>query len=605
MNEQAQLDVVLSLKDNLSGKMAGVTKNLSSMGDQFASVGSMAMKGLAVAGAGLSALAAVGIKGAADFEQTRISMETMLGSAEKAGSILKDISSFAAATPFEFPELANSAKQLLAFGFTADESMKSIKMLGDVSAGLNIPMSDLSYLFGTLKAQGKAMTIDIRQFAMRGIPIYETLAKVMKTSVAGVGELVTAGKVGFPEVNKAFELMTAEGGKFGGLMAKQSQSLSGLYSTLKDNIGFALREIIGINTEGTVRDGSIFDILRKSAGSFIEWITANQANIIAFFTNLVTAIQTFASNVQTYLGPVFSAIVGFFSDMENRRALFIATLAVLTVAIAAWAVTTIIAMAPITLMILALGVIVFAFTKAWNENFLGMRDIFLAVWNGMKSFYDGYIVPLWKKLKEDNDKVMEVWRNNWDNIKWIFQGAWQAIVGIFQIAWAVFSGVFKVGIDIFTGNWSKAMGDVGAIFSGAWTGIKNVFQGVAKSLMGIMSELVNYFIRKINSLIDKANKIPGIKMGKIGEADMGDVPSFAVGANYIPRDMIAQIHEGEMIVPKAFNPAAGGSGMGGGSVTIQINGDNHFNNDTDINMLVDKIEQRLSRKLERAAWGMA
>jgi hypothetical protein len=263
----------------------------------------VAALGAATATAGVSA-----IKSAAGFEQTRIGLENMLGSADAAKSLLSDISKFAADTPFEFPELASATKQLVAFGFTGKDAFKTMTQLGDVSAAIGAPIGDLAYLMGTLRTQGRAFTVDIRQFAQRGVPIYEYLAQVLHTNTNELSGMIEAGKVGFPEVQKAFELMTSEGGKFHGAMAKQSKSLAGLWSTLSDNIGQAGRELIGINQNGDIVAGSIFDKLRLSIGKLIEVLPTMLANFKQTVSDVTAKVGEFADKVGDYLGPKVIAL---------------------------------------------------------------------------------------------------------------------------------------------------------------------------------------------------------------------------------------------------------------------------------------------------------
>lgn len=235
------------------------------------------------------------VRMAADFEQTKIGITNMVGSAEVAGDVLEDVSRMASRTPFEFPELADSTKQLIAFGFNAEEAVSTVAGLGDVSAAIGAPMGDLAYLMGTLKTQGRAMTIDIRQFAQRGIPIYEYLAKTMGVTTEEVGKLVEEGKVGFPEVEEAFKAMTSEGGQFYNAMEAQSQSFNGLMSTLKDEIGFALREIVGINLRGEIREGSVFAILKEQAFEFVAFLKEDGAEIAKTISNIATGTIDFIS----------------------------------------------------------------------------------------------------------------------------------------------------------------------------------------------------------------------------------------------------------------------------------------------------------------------
>lgn len=207
-----------------------------------------------------------------EAEQTEIAFEALIGNAELAKSTLADLRKFAAETPFESPEIMAAAKQMIAFGETADNIVPTMKSLGDVSAGLNIPLGQLTYLFGTLKAQGRAMTVDINQFAMRGIPIWKELEKQTGKSNAEVRKMVEQGQVGFPMIEQAFKNMTAEGGLFHGQLQKQSQSLSGLVSTLKDNVGMVLSDV-GKKLVETFNVKEVIKQLGDAAQEAGRWIT--------------------------------------------------------------------------------------------------------------------------------------------------------------------------------------------------------------------------------------------------------------------------------------------------------------------------------------------
>jgi hypothetical protein len=171
----------------------------------------------------------------AAFEQTEISLTTMLGSTEKATGLIKEMQEAARQTPYSFSEIANTGKQLIAFGVGASDVVGTLKRLGDVAAGLSQPIGDIAYLYGTVKTAGKAMSVDLMQFANRGIPIYEELGKVMGVNASKVKDLASQGKVGFAEIDLAFKNMSGEGGRFADMMGKQTDSLTGLLSNLGDN----------------------------------------------------------------------------------------------------------------------------------------------------------------------------------------------------------------------------------------------------------------------------------------------------------------------------------------------------------------------------------
>lgn len=189
-----------------------------------------------------------------EFQQLEISFKTMLGSGEQANELIAQLAQTAASTPFDLQGIASSAKNMLAYGFAADQVNETIVRLGNVAAGLSQPLGDIVYLYGSLRASGRVTNIDISQFANRGIPIYEELAKVLGKSVSEINSLVSAGKVGFPEIEQAFQNMTNKGGKFYNLMQAQSESLTGQISNLQDNIDMMFNEL-GKASEGVLSSG--------------------------------------------------------------------------------------------------------------------------------------------------------------------------------------------------------------------------------------------------------------------------------------------------------------------------------------------------------------
>lgn len=228
------------------------------------------------------------VKVRGEFQQLEVAFGVMLKSKEKADSLMKDIVQFAATTPFGLQETAGAAKQLLAYGSSAEGVTKELRMLGDVAAGVSAPIGDIVYLYGTLRTQGRAFTQDIRQFAGRGIPIYKELANVLGIAEDKVAEFVEAGKVGFPEIQKAFQNMTKEGGQFAGLMEAQSKTITGQISNLKDSLD-QMFNAIGQSQEGAISTAisgvayliDHYEDIGKILGVLIATYGAYKAAIIA------------------------------------------------------------------------------------------------------------------------------------------------------------------------------------------------------------------------------------------------------------------------------------------------------------------------------------
>lgn len=241
------------LTSKLSGRARMINGEVRSMGDTFDGVVSTITRGAAAMGAAFSAqqFASQVIKVRGEFQQLEVAFNTMLGSAEKAGALMQQLTRTAAITPFGLQDVANGAKGLLAYGVASEEVNDTLVRLGDIASGLSIPLNDLVYLYGTTMTQGKMFTQDLRQFQGRGIPLADELAKQFGVTKDKVGELVTAGRVGFEDMKKAIISMTSEGGKFGGLMEAQSKTITGQISNIEDAIDMMFNEI-GKSSEGVI-----------------------------------------------------------------------------------------------------------------------------------------------------------------------------------------------------------------------------------------------------------------------------------------------------------------------------------------------------------------
>lgn len=223
-----------------------------------------------------------------EYQQLEVAFETMLGSKSKADALMGQLIDTAATTPFEMSEVAEASKMLLAYGMEGDKVNETLIRLGDIAAGLSMPLKDLAFLYGTTMVQGRLYTQDLNQFLGRGIPLADELAKQFGKNKSEVKKLVEEGKIGFPEVQKAIEALTGEGSKFGGLMEKQSKTIKGQLSNIEDAWEQMINEI------GKSQEGNISGVLDITGKLIENWRTIGKVVLTA-----ATAIGAYKAAVVT------------------------------------------------------------------------------------------------------------------------------------------------------------------------------------------------------------------------------------------------------------------------------------------------------------------
>lgn len=295
-NEDGALAFDVLIRDNDLNQMlakdeqriAQFTQNVE--GNSQSIVNSFGTIGKAVGGIAIGAMMknwitdVVNVRG--EFQQLEIAFTTMLGSAEKATSLMAQVTDTAATTPFDLKGVANGAKQLLAYGESADTVNDTLVRLGNIASGLSLPLNDLVYLYGTTMVQGRLFTQDVRQFMGRGIPLVQELAKQLGKTTEEVNQMVTDGKIGFPEVQKVLERLTDSGGMFYNLMEEQSKSLTGQISNLGDAWDMMLNEI-GQSNEGILSSGI------GLAGTLVE----NYQTVLNVLEGLIVAYGSYKAAV--------------------------------------------------------------------------------------------------------------------------------------------------------------------------------------------------------------------------------------------------------------------------------------------------------------------
>lgn len=233
---------------NVNG-LPGISSALSSIrGAITGTIGALGQLGLAIngikmVGSGLASIAATPLKLAAEAEQIEVAMETMIGSADRAQEVLRELYQLGASTPFEFTHLAKASRTLLSFGGDVDDVVADVEMLSNIASGDSEKLQSLSLVFGQIQSTGKLMGQDLLQLINQGFNPLQQISERTGESMGALKKRMEQGRISFAEVKQAFVDATSEGGRFYQMNEKQSQTLAGVWSTFQDNIGQALIKI--------------------------------------------------------------------------------------------------------------------------------------------------------------------------------------------------------------------------------------------------------------------------------------------------------------------------------------------------------------------------
>src|SRR5690606_13848959 len=187
-------------------------------------------------------LSAAGVKLAADFEQSQIAFETLLGSADKAERFLRELEVYARKTPFGFVGLQQASRQLLAYGFTAGQVLDMIEPIGDAVAamgGSNQMFEAIIRALGQIQAKGKLAAQEFLQLSEQGIPAWQFLADMLGVTIPEAMDMASRGMVSSAVAIEA--VLTGMTRRFGGAMARQAQTTRGMWERMSDSIVTIIR----------------------------------------------------------------------------------------------------------------------------------------------------------------------------------------------------------------------------------------------------------------------------------------------------------------------------------------------------------------------------
>lgn len=318
MGQNIDFDVIA--RDKASATFDKISKSSERSHAGLAKFAKKAAIGLGGLATGLGAVGVMGLKTAAANEQAEIAFTTMLGSAKKARSFLGELQSFAAKTPFEFPELQTAASSLISAGVNAKKVIPIMTTLGDVTSGMGTGAEGVkraTVALQQMSAAGRITGEDLNQLRDAGIPVYDLLAKATGKSKAEVVKLAQAGKLGKKELGEMMKALETGKGleRFSGLMDKQSHSLAGLASTFKDtfgqNLAKAMEPLIPLIKDGLGKASEFLAVqMPKASAAMQKFITGMRdgtgagGKFVAVLKEAVTIGKGVLSTFAAIPGPI-------------------------------------------------------------------------------------------------------------------------------------------------------------------------------------------------------------------------------------------------------------------------------------------------------------
>lgn len=443
------LDQAQSATDRAARGVESAASKIEGLTNKMGGFGQAAMGILGQLGATLSVTSFLGsaVQQAAEMEQMQLSFEVMLGSAERGQQMVRDLVTMAANTPMTMPGLVQATRTLLQFGVEGDNVIPILGRLGDIVGGDANKLQSMALAFGQMSASGRLMGQDLLQMVQVGFNPLKELEKMGRIQPGQGRHMMEAGQIGINDVIDAIQNATAEGGTFFNMMQRQSQTTSGLFSTLQDNIMATMRTI-GSNIITDLHLNDVIRWLSDIAQAASDWLTNMDPNVRAVGAGIlvVTAVVMGLSAAFSIAGAAFSAAFGGIP--------------------------------------LVLGIIITATAGiiAWAASFQSVRTAASNAWTWIKEKTSAFITwatPIFNQYvavaKAGWDLIVEGAVIAWDGIKYAAQAAWDFFVGIWdnlvgdsEISWEKVRGYALDGLIAV----EFALKNLGPVANVVWLGLQ-------------------------------------------------------------------------------------------------------------------------------------
>ena len=501
-------------------------------------------------------VASVGMEYNALRETSQTTWTTLLGSQQEAIDQLDRIEKFAASTPFSQMGVDQMAKYLHNAGYEGEAVFDQLTKIGNMGSAFGVQedaLVEMTRQFSQVQQAGVAYTEDLNILADRGIPIYQALADATGTTVAEVKKMASEGQITAEVYNAAIDSMAAT---TQGAMDAQSQTFSGMMSTLQDN----LTKLAGLLTEQLFNAvKGVLDVFLPLIEAFVQAYAQSGSLSEAFASVLGPALEEMGIKVDG-LKLVWETFTNFLNDVYNSM---IAPLfdgfremvgdtaqefgknsdSIMNIFENVGDFLSDIWESVIKPVWDAFMEVLFTLWGVFNDNLTNIMNYADNVFKNIKSFWDNILKPVWEKVMEYVGKVWEVFKQYMPEIQRVvdevfgminyfwetaLRPAFEAIGSFLQnVLFPVFDTVFNYLIlpvvetvfDTIISLWDNSLKPIfqgiidflGGVFTGdwerIWNGLSSIFGGVWEGLKALAKAPLNFIIKMLNKVIGGLNKV--------------------------------------------------------------------------------------------------
>lgn len=515
----AKADVIKTTKeiDNLGKESDGSAKQVDNLSKKMGDAG-VVTKGLnngftvlkgTMANLASQAISKVvdGFKelvgGAVDYQKSMeyytTSFTVMTGSADKASETVKKLADIGATTPFDMPQLADATSLLMNFGFSADDAVDSMMMLGDISQGNADKLNTIARAYGKMNSAQKVTLENINMMIDAGFNPLQEISEHTGESMQSLYDRISKGKVSVDEITESMVRSTSEGGKYFQSMDAQSQTLDGRLSTLSDTInsklGEALQPILqkaadewipnitnAIDNMDMDSVVSVIDDIVSSVGDLFGFIMGNGDTIISLVAGIGAAMLTW--NVASMINGVVTAVKAFQAANEGATVAQALLNGVMTAN-------------PIMLVVTLLAGLVATIITLWNTN-EGFRNTVISVWNAFKDTVGNVITSVGGFIGN-----LISWFQALPGNIGTFLG--EVIGNVQNWASSMVSRASEAGSN-FVG---RVVSFISGLPSAVWNWLSNALSNVGNFARQLAQAGANAASGLVNNIIDKVRSLPG------------------------------------------------------------------------------------------------